>query len=72
MAYALVSTAQMDTMMWTGTPASYQTVTVEAGTIINLIAYDGVSPYTPADNTALMQVPDTANVGDTGYTPPSD
>ena len=67
MAYALIATQQMDVLMWSGDPQVYGPVTVQPGTIINLIAYDGKSPYTPADGTKLEQVPDTANVGDTGY-----
>ena len=76
MQWALVATAEQSLSYWVSNqdptqPATWETATVEAGTIVNLIVYDGVSPYTPPDNTALMQVPDTAQIGDTGYTPPA-
>ena len=36
------------------------------GTIVNVIAYDGISPYTPPANCTLVQVVDTLQVGDLG------
>lgn len=40
---------------------------VQPGTIINLIVYDGISPYIPEFGSKLEQVPDSAQIGDTGY-----
>ncbi len=33
-------------------------------TIINIIVYDGVSEYTPPENTVLMEVADELHIGD--------
>ena len=44
-----------------------QTSTAIIGTICNLIAYDGSSSYLPLGGYKLEQVPDTAQIGDTGY-----
>jgi hypothetical protein len=74
MQWALVATTEQELSYWAlnedpTQPANWVTITAEPGTIVNLIVYDGVSPYSPPDNTALMQVPDNAQIGDTGYTP---
>ena len=76
MQWALVATAEQTLSYWVPNvdptqTATWETATVEVGTIVNLIEYDGVSEYTPPDNQALMQVPDDAKIGDTGYTPPA-
>lgn len=42
----------------------WTTAEVPANTIVNIIIYDGVSPYTPPDNTQLMQVDDSLQIGD--------
>ncbi len=44
-----------------------QTVNKPAGTICEVIVYDGVSQYTPPANLELKQVPDSAKRGDEGY-----
>lgn len=72
MQYALVATVEQQLSYWVPSgdptlPPTWQTITVEPGTIVNIIVYDGVSPYTPPDGTILDQVPDTAQIGDTGY-----
>ena len=80
MQWALVSTAPMAIWMWVlipnasqdinGNPIQgheWQQVNVTAGTIVNFIAYDGTSAYTPPANTKLWEVPITAKIGDTGY-----
>lgn len=73
MAWALVSTIEMTIPVgeWVGSgmQAQYIITNMDApiGTIINLIAYDGESPYTPPEGTKIEEVPDTAKVGDTGY-----
>ena len=51
----------------TGAPGHLETITVQPGTVVNLIVYDGISEYTAPDGTVLQQVPDTAIIGDTGY-----
>ena len=48
-------------------PGQWMTTTATIGTIVNLIAYDGVSAYTVPEGTALKQVPDQAQIGDAGY-----
>ncbi len=74
MQWALVNTVTMELIVqaWRtdvmGNPESYwNTIEAIPGTIVNLIVYDGVSPYTPPDGTRLEQVPDSAQIGDTGY-----
>ena len=80
MQWALVNTTtvQLEITVITSTPSifdptknvdvfSQEIISAIPGTICNLIAYDGVSPYTPADNYKLVQVPDSAKIGDTGY-----
>lgn len=75
MAYALVSTQSVTLTTYTVTPGTgglpatknAVTSTYPAGTIVNLIEYDGVAAYTPPPNTRVALVPDTAQVGDTGY-----
>lgn len=37
------------------------------GMIINMILYDGESDFTPPAGTKLVEVPDDAKIGDTGY-----
>ena len=70
MKWALVASIPQTLSYWTwdenGEPI-YITITAEPGTIVNIIDYDGVSDYTPPDGTDLKEVPDTANIGDTGY-----
>ncbi len=74
MQWALVNTVTMALIVqaWRtdvmGNPESYwNTIEAIPDTIVNLIVYDGVSPYTPPDGTRLEEVPDTAQIGDTGY-----
>lgn len=44
--------------------SQWQDITFPAGSIINILVYDGVSPYTPAEDTELMQVADDKQIGD--------
>lgn len=48
-------------------PSDPPTITVPSGTIVSIIVYDGHSPYTPPENTVLLEVPDSARIGDEGY-----
>jgi hypothetical protein len=78
MSWALISTVAQSLTYWqyptfddTGlqiTNGQWITETVQPGTIVNLIDYDGTTPYTAPDGTQLQQVPSTAQIGDTGYT----
>lgn len=43
------------------------TITITAGTIANIIVYDGIQEYVAPAGTELLQVPDNAKMGDTGY-----
>lgn len=65
MQWALINTAPMDVWMWVDNV--WSEVSCIIGTIVNLISYDGSSPYDLPDNTKLEQVPDDAKIGDTGY-----
>ena len=64
-AWALVSTTEQDIYMWVN--SVWEQVAVSPGTIVNLIVYDESTPYTPPTDTVLIEVPDTARIGDTGY-----
>ncbi len=65
LAWALVSTTEQELHMWIDNV--WETVMVPPGTILNLIVYNGTAAYTPPKDTILMEVPDTAQIGDTGY-----
>jgi len=65
MQWALVNTVTMENWMWVSNV--WTLVDCIPGTIINLISYDGSSPYDLPDNMELKEVPDTAMIGDTGY-----
>lgn len=77
MNWALVATIAQSLTYWqyptfdnTGlqiTNGQWVTETAQPGTIVNIISYDGTSPYTPPEGTKLEQVPTSANIGDTGY-----
>lgn len=73
MAWALVNTdpVPLTYSEWQGEGLNAKIVvnniTAVPGTICNLVSYDGVSPYTPAENYRLKQVPDNAKVGDAGF-----
>lgn len=43
-----------------------QFIEAAPGTICNIINYSG-APYTPPVNFRLIEVPDDAKIGDTGY-----
>jgi len=68
MQWAIVSTQPMMLSYWVWDEASQQqiwtTSEMPTNTVMNLVVYDGVSPYTPPDNTVLMQVDDSKQVGD--------
>ena len=73
MTWALVNTFEVPliirTLVQGVTSQEWQEETISAvvGTICNIIAYDGVSPYTAPENYKLRQVPNSAKIGDTGY-----
>lgn len=70
MAYAIVCTTEYPLSYWTwdenNDPIYIETIAAP-GTIINIIDYDGTSPYEAPVNTELKEVPDSAEIGDTGY-----
>lgn len=67
MSWALIATTEQELTLFNQATQEWQTIMVQPGTIVNLIVYDGVSPYEPPTNTKLEQVPDNAEIGDTGY-----
>jgi hypothetical protein len=72
MKYALISTDATTVWMWVPNNDDDQTqtfteVSVPAGTIINLLEYDGLEPYTPESGLELAEVPDDAKIGDSGF-----
>jgi len=77
MKWALVATAEQELGLWIlvdtgeldlfGNPVfenQWVVKEVPAGTIMNIIVYDGISPYTPPENMILMEVSDDAQIGD--------
>jgi hypothetical protein len=68
MQWALIATEeqQIPDPNWDGR-GEREMVTAIVGEIVNLIAYDGTSPYTPPSGTRLEQVPNDAKIGNTGY-----
>lgn len=73
MAWALVNTIEMqfknhfDEIINDIPKKVFKEITAEVGTIINLIVYDGIAPYIAEEGFKLIEVPDTAKLGDTGY-----
>lgn len=78
MTWALISTVVQELSYWskptldaegnTIVGPQWVTESVPIGTILNLVVYDGLTEYTPPNGTRIAQVPDTAAIGDTGYT----
>lgn len=66
MQWALIATKEMQ-MPSSNSDGNMIMITVEPGTIINIIVYNGTDSYTPPNNIKLEQVPNTAKIGDTGY-----
>lgn len=67
MAWALVTNKTMEIYLPSETMQPPALTIVDSGIIANLIVYDGSSLYTPPENYKLVQVPDTAKIGDSGY-----
>jgi hypothetical protein len=70
MAYALVTLEETTMSIWildVNENWEYSSFVAPAGTIRDLIAYDGVSEYTAPPGARLEIVPDTARIGDPGY-----
>jgi hypothetical protein len=70
MAYALVTLEETTMLIWVldvNENWVFQSIVAPAGSIRNLIAYDGLSEYTPPAGARLEIVPDTARMGDPGY-----
>lgn len=70
MQWALIATAEQQVPdadpHWAGQGQRPMVIAV-VGQILNIIVYDGHSPFTPPAASKLEQVPDTARIGDTGY-----
>lgn len=62
--YGLVCTAEMNIQIYNPSTQVFDTVLVSSGTIINLVAYDGISEFIPSPNTELKQILNTAAIGD--------
>lgn len=71
MKWALVATQTMDIQDPNFIPSDANPtrgmITISAGTIANIIVYDGIQDYVAPEGTQLQQVPDNAKIGDTGY-----
>jgi hypothetical protein len=65
MQWALINTTDTESWMWVDNVCTL--VNCVAGTIINIIDYNGSDPYTIPTGMKLEQVPDSAVIGDTGY-----
>lgn len=69
MAYGLISTEEMEIGLWVLNEMEdydYKTYVTPAGTIMDLVMYDG-GKYEAPNGYRLGKVPDEANIGDTGY-----
>lgn len=66
MAWAIVSNDSKKYKKWTisGEDQKFIECDAVAGTIINMVVYDGVSPYKPAEGCKLVEVPDNSKIGD--------
>ena len=67
--YYLVNIASQELSYWKANadpsqPATWVTETVAGNTVCNVIAYDGVSPYTPPENMTLNSSDNVYNIGD--------
>ena len=70
MAYGLISTEEMEISLWVLNEMEdydYKTYVTPAGTVMDLVMYDGESKYEAPKGYRLDKVPDEANIGDTGY-----
>jgi hypothetical protein len=69
MQWALVNTVVMPhkNWAWEGLTNYEKSYDAQPGTIIDIIVYDGKTPYNPGEGLKLVQVPDDAKRGDTGY-----
>jgi hypothetical protein len=66
MQWALIATTEQQLMVYTP-ELNWHFITVQPGTIINTIVYDGVTEYTPPEGSRLLEVSVDAKIGDTGY-----
>jgi flagellar basal body rod protein FlgF len=60
MAWALINLVEMNIPDPLGEGGE---INVPPGTCVNLIVYDGISPYNPGDNLELREVSDETNIG---------
>lgn len=70
MSYALVNDAEMQAFKWVlniDEVWEYQEYTAIAGSIINLIIYDGLTPCQAPEGFHISEVLGAAQIGDTGY-----
>lgn len=56
--YAMISTADSS-----GYDSEGNIITIPSGTVVNLIAWDGIAEYTPPDGTRL-EASETLQIGD--------
>lgn len=68
MKYALISTAPVNVrkFSYSGEKLVEEIVEKPAGTIVNIIEYDGTSTFNPGDNLTLVEVTDDKEIGDYG------
>lgn len=66
MKWALIATVEQLLMVYSD-EQGWHHITVQPGTILNIVVYEQGMEWTPPDGTRLAQVPATANIGDTGY-----
>jgi hypothetical protein len=64
--YALITTIDTSRTIFTKSDDGFTESLVDCpvGTVMNIIVYDGVSPYTVPTNMQLKQVADTVKIGD--------
>ncbi len=69
MQWAVVNLIEMDMNSYNFNTQQWEIVNAQPGTIVNMVVYDGENPngWNPPEGTKIIQVDDTAKIGDTGY-----
>lgn len=69
MQWAIVNLIDMEIFIGNNDTGELETVIASPGTIVNMVVYDEEksSEWQPPEGTKLVQVDDTAKIGDTGF-----
>ncbi len=67
MKWALIATIEQQVTLLNKESREWELTIVEPGTIINIVVYKEGANWELPEGAKLEQVPDTADIGDTGY-----